>query len=62
VPADTSMPSRNPSTTRRRLRKPFSSSASVHVSENIPAGASVPAAATTIPAGSIVSSVSGKLG
>nr|GFC19903.1 hypothetical protein [Tanacetum cinerariifolium] len=40
------------STTRRRLRKPFTSSASAHVSENIPAGASVPAAATTIPAGS----------
>nr|GEY04144.1 hypothetical protein [Tanacetum cinerariifolium] len=54
VPADTSMPSRNPSTTRRRLKKPFSSFAFAHVSENIPAGASVPAAATTIPAGSSV--------
>nr|GFC34084.1 hypothetical protein [Tanacetum cinerariifolium] len=51
VPADTSMPSR---TTRRRLRKSFSSSASANVFENIPAGASVPAAATTIPAGSSV--------
>nr|GFC76891.1 hypothetical protein [Tanacetum cinerariifolium] len=50
VPANTSMPSRNPSTTRRRLKKPFSSFASAHVSENIPAGASVPTAATTIPA------------
>nr|GFD39683.1 hypothetical protein [Tanacetum cinerariifolium] len=38
----------------RRLRKPFSSSASANVSENIPAGVSVPAAATTIPAGSSV--------
>nr|GFA04850.1 hypothetical protein [Tanacetum cinerariifolium] len=54
VPADTSMPSCNPSTTRRRLRKPFSSSASAHISENIPAGASVPVAATTIPTGSFV--------
>nr|GFB17259.1 aminoacyl-tRNA synthetase, class 1a, anticodon-binding [Tanacetum cinerariifolium] len=52
VPADTSMPSRNPSTTRRRLRKPFSSFASAHIPEDVPAGASVPAAATTIPAGS----------
>nr|GFB85096.1 hypothetical protein [Tanacetum cinerariifolium] len=43
---------RSTSTTRRRLRKPFTSSASAHVSENIPAGASVTAAATTIPAGS----------
>nr|GFB56149.1 hypothetical protein [Tanacetum cinerariifolium] len=51
VPADTSMPSR---TTRRRLRKSFSSFASANVFENIPAGASVPAAATTIPAGSSV--------
>nr|GFC00068.1 hypothetical protein [Tanacetum cinerariifolium] len=50
--ADTTMPFRSTSTTRRRLRKPFTSSASAHVSENIPAGASVPAAATTIPAGS----------
>nr|GEW20573.1 putative ribonuclease H-like domain-containing protein [Tanacetum cinerariifolium] len=54
VLADTSMPSRNPSTTRRRLGKPFSSSASAHVSENISAGVSVPAAATTISAGSSV--------
>nr|GFA81628.1 hypothetical protein [Tanacetum cinerariifolium] len=54
VPADTSMPSRIPSTTRRRLRKPFSSSASAHVSKNIPVGASIPTAATTIPTGSFV--------
>nr|GFC75265.1 hypothetical protein [Tanacetum cinerariifolium] len=54
VPADTSMPSHNPSTIRRRLRKPFSSSASAHVSENIPGSASVPAIATIIPAGSFV--------
>nr|GEW80394.1 reverse transcriptase domain-containing protein [Tanacetum cinerariifolium] len=37
-----------------RPRKPFTSSAFAHVSENIPAGASVPAATTTIPAGSFV--------
>nr|GEV81749.1 reverse transcriptase domain-containing protein [Tanacetum cinerariifolium] len=37
-----------------RLRKPFTSSAFAHVSENIPAGVSVPAATTTIPAGSSV--------
>nr|GEZ83680.1 hypothetical protein [Tanacetum cinerariifolium] len=54
VPADITMPSRHPSTTRRRLKKPFSSSAFAHVSKNIPAGASVPAAATIIPAGSSV--------
>nr|GEY82562.1 retrovirus-related Pol polyprotein from transposon TNT 1-94 [Tanacetum cinerariifolium] len=42
------------STTRRRLRKPFTSSASAHVSETILAGVRVPAAATTIPAGSSV--------
>nr|GFD17011.1 hypothetical protein [Tanacetum cinerariifolium] len=54
VPADTSMPSRNPSTTRRHLWKPFSSLASAYVSKNIPAGVSLPAVATTIPAGSSV--------
>nr|GEV56911.1 putative ribonuclease H-like domain-containing protein [Tanacetum cinerariifolium] len=52
--ADTTMPFCSTSTTRRHLRKPFTSSASAHVSENIPAGASVPAGATTIPAGSSV--------
>nr|GEZ81406.1 hypothetical protein [Tanacetum cinerariifolium] len=52
VPADTSMPFRRPSTTQRRLRKPFSSSPSAHVLENVPAGAGISAAATTIPAGS----------
>nr|GEU57001.1 aminoacyl-tRNA synthetase, class 1a, anticodon-binding [Tanacetum cinerariifolium] len=51
VPIDTSMPFRSPSTTRRRLRKPFSSSPSAHVLENVPAGAGISAAATTIPAG-----------
>nr|GFA70307.1 JmjC domain-containing protein [Tanacetum cinerariifolium] len=51
VPVVTSMPSRNPSTTRRRLRKSFSSFVSSHVSKNIPAGVSLPAAATTILAG-----------
>nr|GEU89291.1 hypothetical protein [Tanacetum cinerariifolium] len=40
------------STTRRHLRKPFTSSTSAHVPKNIPAGAVLPAAATTIPAGS----------
>nr|GEX18121.1 reverse transcriptase domain-containing protein [Tanacetum cinerariifolium] len=35
VPADTSMPSHNPSTTRWRLRKPFSSSASAHLGEEL---------------------------
>nr|GEZ74687.1 hypothetical protein [Tanacetum cinerariifolium] len=50
----TTMPFRSTSTTRRRLKKPFTSFASAHVSENIPAGASIPNAATTIPAGSSV--------
>nr|GEW78637.1 ribonuclease H-like domain-containing protein [Tanacetum cinerariifolium] len=54
VPADISMPFRSPSTTQRRLRKPFSSFTSAHVPENVPAGAGVSAAATTIPAGSSV--------
>nr|GEY84560.1 hypothetical protein [Tanacetum cinerariifolium] len=54
VPADTSMPSRNPSTTRRRLKKPFSFFAFAHFPEEVPAGASVPAATTTIPAGTMV--------
>nr|GFB33834.1 hypothetical protein [Tanacetum cinerariifolium] len=52
--ADTTMPFRSTSTTRRRLRKTFTTSASAHVPENIPAGARVLAAATTIPAGSSV--------
>nr|GEY23995.1 ribonuclease H-like domain-containing protein [Tanacetum cinerariifolium] len=47
VPADATMPFR-----RRRLRKPFTSSASPHVPDNIPAGADIPVAATTIHAGS----------
>nr|GEU41690.1 ribonuclease H-like domain-containing protein [Tanacetum cinerariifolium] len=47
VPADATMPFR-----RRRLRKPFTSFTSAHVPENIPAGAGIHAAATTIPAGS----------
>nr|GFA87244.1 hypothetical protein [Tanacetum cinerariifolium] len=51
VPADTSMPFRSLSTTRRRLKKPFSSSSLAHVPENVPAGAGISAAATTIPAG-----------
>nr|GEZ54272.1 hypothetical protein [Tanacetum cinerariifolium] len=55
--ADTTMPFRSTSTTRRRLRKPFTSFASAHVSKNIPAGASVPDVATTIPAGSSVDAV-----
>nr|GEW63287.1 putative ribonuclease H-like domain-containing protein [Tanacetum cinerariifolium] len=52
--AETTMPIHSTSTTRRRLRKSFTSSASTHVSETIPAGVRVPAAATTIPAGSSV--------
>nr|GEV22678.1 hypothetical protein [Tanacetum cinerariifolium] len=48
------MPVHSTSTTRRRLRKPFISSASAHVSEPIPAGVRVPVATTTIPAGSSV--------
>nr|GEY43934.1 hypothetical protein [Tanacetum cinerariifolium] len=52
VLVDTSMPFRSSSTTRRRLRKPFSFSASAHVPKNVPAGAGIFAAATTIPAGS----------
>nr|GEX61636.1 hypothetical protein [Tanacetum cinerariifolium] len=47
VPADATMPFH-----RRRLRKPFTTFASAHVPDNIPAGANIPAAATTIPAGS----------
>nr|GEW64373.1 aminoacyl-tRNA synthetase, class 1a, anticodon-binding [Tanacetum cinerariifolium] len=46
VPADATMPFR-----RRRVRKPFTTSASAHVPDNIPAYADIPAAATTIPAG-----------
>nr|GEV67605.1 protein FAR1-related sequence 5-like [Tanacetum cinerariifolium] len=52
--AETTMPVPGTSTTRRRLRKPFTSSASAHVSETIPAGVRVPAATTTIHAGSSV--------
>nr|GEV05363.1 hypothetical protein [Tanacetum cinerariifolium] len=52
VPADATMPFRSTSTTRRRLKKPFTSSASAHVPKNIPDGVGIPAAATTIPAGS----------
>nr|GEY46283.1 putative ribonuclease H-like domain-containing protein [Tanacetum cinerariifolium] len=52
--AETTMPVHSTSTTRRRLRKPFTSSVSAHVSETIPVGVRVPAAATTIPAGSSV--------
>nr|GEW91390.1 UBN2 domain-containing protein [Tanacetum cinerariifolium] len=48
------MPGERTSTTRRHLRKPFTSSVSAHVSETIPLGVRVPAAATTIPAGSSV--------
>nr|GEX19309.1 putative reverse transcriptase domain-containing protein [Tanacetum cinerariifolium] len=47
VPTDATMPFR-----RRRLRKPFTTSAFAHIPDNIPAGADIPAAATTIPAGS----------
>nr|GEU98432.1 hypothetical protein [Tanacetum cinerariifolium] len=52
--AETTMPVHSTSATRRRLRKPFTSSVSAHVSETIPAGVRVPAAATTIFAGSLV--------
>nr|GEW96358.1 hypothetical protein [Tanacetum cinerariifolium] len=53
--ADTTMPFRSTSTTRRRLRKPFTSSASAHVSENIPAGSYVDVAihAAAAPSSSI---------
>nr|GEY91802.1 uncharacterized mitochondrial protein AtMg00810-like [Tanacetum cinerariifolium] len=52
--AKTTMLVHSTSTTRRRLRKQFTSSVSAHVSETIPAGVRVPAAVTTIPAGSSV--------
>nr|GFB60970.1 hypothetical protein [Tanacetum cinerariifolium] len=52
--AETTMPVHSTSTTRRHLKKPFTSSASAHVSETILAGVRVPVAATTIPAGSSV--------
>nr|GEZ17517.1 xylulose kinase-1 [Tanacetum cinerariifolium] len=59
VPAYTTMPFSRTSTTRRRLRKPFTSSASDHFLENIfvvedtlPAGEGIPVAAPTIPTGS----------
>nr|GFD14046.1 hypothetical protein [Tanacetum cinerariifolium] len=59
VPADTTIPFRRTSTTRRRLRKPFTSSASEQfpanisaVEDTLPASEDIPTAATTIPAGS----------
>nr|GEW86105.1 uncharacterized mitochondrial protein AtMg00810-like [Tanacetum cinerariifolium] len=58
VPIDTTMPFSRTSTTRRRLRKTFTSLASDHFPENIsavedtlPASKGIPAAATTIPVG-----------
>nr|GEW86854.1 hypothetical protein [Tanacetum cinerariifolium] len=57
VPADATMPFYSTSTTRRRLEKPFTSSTSAHVPDNIPAGAGILAAATTIPAGSSMDDV-----
>nr|GFA70342.1 putative ribonuclease H-like domain-containing protein [Tanacetum cinerariifolium] len=58
VSDDTTMPFKRTSTTRRHLRKPFTSSASKHFQENIfavedilPAGEGIPAAGPTIPAG-----------
>nr|GEY34494.1 hypothetical protein [Tanacetum cinerariifolium] len=41
--AETTMPVHSTRTTRRRLRKPFTSYVSAHVSETIPAGVRVPA-------------------
>nr|GEY59757.1 hypothetical protein [Tanacetum cinerariifolium] len=52
--AKTTMPVHSTCTTRRRLRNPFTSSVSAHVSETIPAGVRVPVAASTIPATSSV--------
>nr|GEY09985.1 retrovirus-related Pol polyprotein from transposon TNT 1-94 [Tanacetum cinerariifolium] len=46
---ETTMPGERTRNTRRRLRKPFTYSVSEHVSETIPLGVRVPAAATTIP-------------
>nr|GEV25522.1 hypothetical protein [Tanacetum cinerariifolium] len=51
---ETTMPVERTSTTRKRIRKPFTSSISAHVSETIPPSVRVPAAATTIPAASSV--------
>nr|GEX19613.1 JmjC domain-containing protein [Tanacetum cinerariifolium] len=51
---ETTMLGERTSTTRRRLRKPFTSSVSAHVSETIPPGVRVPVAPTTISAGSSV--------
>nr|GEZ93137.1 hypothetical protein [Tanacetum cinerariifolium] len=51
---ETTMPDERTSTTRRRLRKPFTSFVSAHVSKTIPPGVCVLVAATTIPAGSSV--------
>nr|GEY57754.1 hypothetical protein [Tanacetum cinerariifolium] len=59
VPDDTTMPFRRISTMRRRLKKPFTSSAFEHFLENIsavkdtlPASEGIPTAAPTIPASS----------
>nr|GEV93759.1 reverse transcriptase domain-containing protein [Tanacetum cinerariifolium] len=52
--AETTMHIHGTSTTRRHLRKQFTSFVFAHVSETIPVGVRVPAAATTIPAGSSV--------
>nr|GEW44956.1 synaptobrevin, longin-like domain protein [Tanacetum cinerariifolium] len=52
--AETTMPVHNTSTTRRRLKKQFTSYISAHVSETIPVGVRVPTAASTIPVGSSV--------
>nr|GEY86829.1 RNA-directed DNA polymerase, eukaryota, reverse transcriptase zinc-binding domain protein [Tanacetum cinerariifolium] len=50
--AEATMPVHGTSITRRRLRKQSTFSIFAHVSETIPAGVCVPAAATTIPAAS----------
>nr|GEU51500.1 hypothetical protein [Tanacetum cinerariifolium] len=52
--AKTTMPIHSTRTMRKRLKKPFTSSVSAHVSETIPAGVRVPAAASTSPPGSSV--------
>nr|GEV85204.1 hypothetical protein [Tanacetum cinerariifolium] len=54
---ETTMPVERTSTTRRRIKKLFTSSVYAHVSETIPPGVRVPAAATTIPAASSVDAV-----
>nr|GFA99526.1 hypothetical protein [Tanacetum cinerariifolium] len=55
--AETTMPAHSTRTMRRRLRKPITSSVSTHVSETIPTGVRVLAAASTIPATSSVDAV-----